>query len=482
MSDANTLLDMPDRLGPFDALMHRGEANPRTRSGIMAVDLLDRAPDWERFRRVFEQASRRVPRMRQRVVTPTLPTTSPRWIVDPDFDLDFHVRRMRVPEPAGLREVLDIAEPMIQAQLDISRPLWSVTLIDGLTGDRAAVLFHMSHAVTDGMGGVALFSEIYDTQRDPSPRPDVEQPVPQDLTSAELMMEGIGELPRKVAGGMRRAAGDAVKLLGRVVRDPMRTTGEAVDYTRSVTRMMSPAAQPSPLLLRRGLASRSVALDVRLNDLRRAAHAAGGSVNDAYLAGLCGALARYHSALGIPIKTLPLAVPVSLRSDGDAAGGNRFTGVNLAAPIGPEDPALRIRKIRRQMTQRRGEAALDVVSAIAPVLGVLPTTVLDTLVDRLTPADVQASNVPFSPTELFLAGAGIERRYGIGPLPGVAVMAVMVSLAGTCGIALRYDRLAITDEALFARCLQEGFDDVLALSGDTSARSFPASFDTGHRS
>ncbi|MGB2811058.1 MAG: wax ester/triacylglycerol synthase domain-containing protein, partial [Mycobacterium sp.] len=118
-------------LGAFDLLMHRGEANPRTRSGIMALEILDSTPDWDRLRARFDHASRKVLRLRQKVVMPTLPTGPARWVVDPDFNLDFHVRRVRVPEPGTLREVLDLAEVILQSPLDISRPLWSVTLVEG---------------------------------------------------------------------------------------------------------------------------------------------------------------------------------------------------------------------------------------------------------------------------------------------------------------------------------------------------------------
>ena len=95
---------------------------------------------------------------------PTLPTAAPRWVVDPDFNLDFHVRRVRVPEPGTLREVLDLAEVALQSPLDISRPLWTATLVEGLEGGKAAPMLHLSHAVTDGVGGVR------DVRRDLRPR------------------------------------------------------------------------------------------------------------------------------------------------------------------------------------------------------------------------------------------------------------------------------------------------------------------------
>ena len=123
-----------DQLGALDQLLHRGEANPRTRSGIVALEVLDTAPDWSRYRTNFDYASRRIPRLRQKVVMPTLPTAAPRWVVDPDFNLDFHVRRVRVPEPGHVATGIRFGRGDQQSPLDISRPLWSATLIEGLEG------------------------------------------------------------------------------------------------------------------------------------------------------------------------------------------------------------------------------------------------------------------------------------------------------------------------------------------------------------
>jgi hypothetical protein len=117
----SNLVQMPTELGALDTLLHKGEANPRTRSGIMGVEILETTPEWRRFYSGFENASRRVLRMRQKVVMPTLPTASPRWVVDPDFNLDYHVRRARVPEPGTLRELLDMAELMIQSPHSFGR-------------------------------------------------------------------------------------------------------------------------------------------------------------------------------------------------------------------------------------------------------------------------------------------------------------------------------------------------------------------------
>ncbi|MFZ0712846.1 wax ester/triacylglycerol synthase family O-acyltransferase [Mycobacterium sp.] len=468
---------MPTALGPVDYLLHRGEANPRTRSGIMALEILDTTPDWERFRVRFENASRRALRLRQKVVVPTLPTAAPRWVVDPDFNLDYHVRRMRVSEPGTLRQVFDLAELMLQSPLDIARPLWTATLIEGLSDGKAATLLHLSHAVADGVGSVEMFSHIYDLERDAAPQPTPDQPIPQDLTANDLMREGFNHLAANVVYGAGGVLWGAASMVGRAVANPGKAVSGVFNYARSGTRVVSRAAEPSPLLRRRSLTTRSEAIDIPLSDLHRAAKAGGGSINDAYLAGLSGALGRYHAALGVPISTLPMAVPVSLRAESDAAGGNRFTGVNLAAPIGTADPVARMQKIRLQMTQRRDEPAMDIIGSIAPVLSVLPRPLLESMTASVVGSDVQASNVPVYPGDTFLVGAKVLRQYGIGPLPGVAMMVVLISRGGHCTITTRYDRASIRDEALWARCLLEGFNEVLVLAGDPAPQAVAATFD-----
>ena len=196
MAESVEVAKLSDELGPVDYLMHRGEANPRTRSGIMALELLDTTPDWERFRTRFENASRRVLRLRQKVVVRRC-RRRPRvgwWI--PTSTWTSMCAGCGCPGPAPLREVFDLAEVILQSPMDISRPLWTATLVEGLADGKAATLLHVSHAVTDGVGGVEMFAEIYDVERDPPPRPTPPQPIPQDLTPNDLMRQGLNRLHR----------------------------------------------------------------------------------------------------------------------------------------------------------------------------------------------------------------------------------------------------------------------------------------------
>jgi diacylglycerol O-acyltransferase / wax synthase len=475
---------MADELSPLDYLLHRGEAYPATRSAFLNLEILDGPADWGRLREAMDRASRVVIRMRQKVVIPPLPATPPRWVVDPDFDLDYHLRRVALPAPGTLRQLLDFAELTLQSPLDTSRALWEAVYVEGLDDGRSALLTKLSHAITDGLGGIALFEQVYDTERDPEPRPMPPVPVPRDVSGSDLLRDSIRQLPETTFTTGRKLLGRAAGTAARLITQPGATVTEAVGFADSARRVLSPPpAEPSPLLRRRSLVSRTIVLELPLADLRAAAKAVvvpgghggigppGGSrasVNDAYLTALCGGLGRYHEVLGVPVDALPLALPVSLRGADDPASGNRFAGVTIAAPVGESDPVERMRHVRQQVIAGRSEPAIDVIGRLAPVLSLLPDEALHDVIDRITPPDIQASNVPGYAQETFLAGARVDRQYGLGPLPRVAMMAILISRAGTCTVAFRYDTASFTATDQLEKCLQAGFDEIVELGRRTS--------------
>src|ERR1700761_2353047 len=207
MADPPPPIAQPDELSPLDYLLHRGESHPSTRSAFLNLEILDQPADWGRLREAMDRASRVVIRMRQRVVIPPLPTTPPRWVVDPDFDLDYHLRRVALPAPGTLRQLLDLAEVTLQSPLDTSRALWEAVYVEGLEGGRAALLTKLSHAITEGLGGLALFEPAYDTERDPEPGPMPPVPVPRYVTGEDLLRDSIRNLPQTTFSAGRRFLG-----------------------------------------------------------------------------------------------------------------------------------------------------------------------------------------------------------------------------------------------------------------------------------
>ena len=472
--DAST--QMSDELGPLDVLLYRSEANPRTGSAVIGVELLESTPEWGRFCNQFDQASRRVLRLRQKVVVPILPTTPPRWVIDSEFDLSHHVQRTDLGGDGTLRDVFDLAETIGVTPIDLSRPLWRVTLVEGLKGGQSAVILHISHAITDGVGGVEMLSNIYDNEADPPSKPDTPTPAGQELSPLDVTRQGLRKMPANAITQIKEIAATGIDAIGKLVSSPAEQISGAVGIAAAAARKMRSGIERSPLLADRGDATRSDAIDIGFPNLRRAAKAAGGTLNDAYLAGVTGTLRRYHQAMGTDTRVISIGVPVSVRSDIDEAGSNHFTAVNVAAPLSEADPVQCISNISTQMASLREDLGFDVVSLVAPLLSSLPPVVFQSLTGLVDiAAAVQASNVPMYPHDTYLAGAKVLRQYGIGPLPGTALMFLMITRAGNCTVTVRYDTASVTDPELFAQCMQEAFDDVLAL-GDPPARCVPVTF------
>src|SRR5262245_60828124 len=157
------------RMTPSEAIMWAVEKDPALRSDFGNLTILDRAPDPERLRAKVERALAEIPRLTERVVSPPLRIAPPEWRADPTIDLDYHLRRVALPEPGSMRDLLDVAATLTSTPLDRSRPLWEFTLIEGLVDGRAALLQRVHHTVTDGVGGLKLSLSLVDFEREPTP-------------------------------------------------------------------------------------------------------------------------------------------------------------------------------------------------------------------------------------------------------------------------------------------------------------------------
>ena len=149
-----------------DALMWNIEKDPLLRSTIVTVLLLDRPPDWDRLVDKIERGTWLIPRLRQRIATPLLRMGPPQWSGDANFDLRYHLRRVKVCEPT-LDAVLDLARTSAMAGFDRARPLWEYTVVEGLEGGRSAMILKVHHSMTDGVGGMKLLLMLFDFVREP---------------------------------------------------------------------------------------------------------------------------------------------------------------------------------------------------------------------------------------------------------------------------------------------------------------------------
>jgi WS/DGAT/MGAT family acyltransferase len=459
-----------DWMGPADALLWNNERDPMLRSTILSVMVLDGPPDEERFRGAVERCLTRIPRLRQRVVLDPLGAAPPRWEADPNFDLGFHMRRVGAPGAGGLRDLLDFAAPVVMQAFDKDRPLWEMHRVDGLEGGRSALLLKIHHAISDGVGLVRMTSSLVERSAEPAARsPEPPPSLLDEPAPSGAFAESLRALRHRAAENLD-LGGRALAAAGRGavawLRHPLSSSAAGLRMASSTFRLLAPVSEPmSPLMRARSLGSRLDAFEVPLADLKRAAHAVGGTVNDAFVAAVAGALRLYHEHHGRPVAELRMTMPINLR-EGEKGGraGNRFVPARFAVPVGIADPAARMRAIHRRAVAWRGEPALPVSEEISLLLARLPGAVgVGLFGSMLKAVDFITSNVPGPPFPVYSSGARVERMIGFGPLSGAALNVTLFSYDGTCQLGIQSDRAAIPDPELLLSCLDKATSEVLAV-------------------
>ncbi|MGI9126022.1 MAG: wax ester/triacylglycerol synthase domain-containing protein, partial [Mycobacterium sp.] len=224
--------------------------DPVMRSTILGLLVLEGSPDWARMTERYERATRLAPVLRSIVVEGPTGLETPRVVVDPNFDLSFHMRRFRMPEGSTWNDVLDEARRQSMADFDKDRPLWRVTLLEGLPDGKSVLVQKLHHAIADGQGAVQLGLALLDftpEEMDLGPMPP--EPEPVVLDTKGFMQAVI----RNNVGWVAKTAEEAIKGLPALalsaIRHPRTLFGKVKDTAGSVARFTKVSVEPlSPIL------------------------------------------------------------------------------------------------------------------------------------------------------------------------------------------------------------------------------------------
>jgi WS/DGAT/MGAT family acyltransferase len=461
-----------ERMSDVEALMWNLESDPMLSSTFANLTFFDRPPDREVLRRRIWRASRVVPRLRRRVVDGFGPST-PTWEEDPAFDLDEHLRWVRLPDGATDADARALAVDLAATPFDRSRPLWEFTVVEGLPDGRAAMVQKMHHTITDGEGGIRMSIEFIDLERDaPQPEPvDDGPPPPPARPPWAGAVETLGGLPRRGADAARRVVDTAADL----ARDPLQVASllaslpaETASTTRSLVRQLGVVdSHRSPLWSERSLDRQLETFEVSLAEVKAAATRLGGSVNDLFVAAAAGGAGAYHRRQGIGVAELRMSMPVSTRSD-RSPGGNAFTPTRVLVPV-TADPAERFRAVHERLAVTKTERAMGLTASFAGLVNLLPQPVLLRLArQQVMTVDFATSNVRAAPFDLYIAGALMTGNYPLGPIAGTAWNLTTMSYRGTLNLGLHVDRAAVADPAQLRADIEEAFDELLALAPNAS--------------
>ncbi len=451
----------PRRLSGFDFATWRSASNdPAMRSPMIGLVLLEASPDWDRLVDRFDRASRLAPVLRQKVVEGPTDILSPRLVVDPDFDLSFHIRRFRVADPGSWDQVLDETRRQSMTDFDLARPLWRVTLLEGLAGGRAALIVKLHHAIADGQGAMMIGASTIDLDprgQELGPMPPA--PMPADLDTSGFLTHVVRDASSLVLRTARDVAESAIPMAGRTLKDPVGVVEDLVHVVRSVARFAALPARPmSPVMTGRSINYHFVTFDLPLSELKAVSKANGATLNDAFMAGVTGGLRIYHERRDEPVERLRCNMPISLRNP-ERPAQNAVTIARFEVPVDIVDPGERMRVIHDIVDGWRREPALHLVDPLAEVGSrMMPQELITSAAQK---SDFTASNVPGVPIPVWVAGARVVAMYPMAGTIGAATNVTLLSYNGSAGIGVSMDDAAIPDRALFAECLGLGFAEVV---------------------
>jgi diacylglycerol O-acyltransferase / wax synthase len=405
-----------------------------------------------------------VPRFRQKLAFPPAQTGRPFWIDDPNLNLEYHVRHSALPAPGSEEQLRRMAARVFSQQLDRSKPLWELWLVQGLTRNRFALLTKTHHAVVDGVSGVDIATVLFDLNPVPEPtEPDdswIPSPEPSGLTLIAKGAEDLLEAPVRAARRLEQAIGH-----------PERAAQQARDAIEAVGEIGWNFANPAPkgpLNVEIGSHRRYVWVRSDLDHFKRVKNALGGTVNDVVLAVVTGALRDWLHGRGIRTEGLELRaqVPVSIRGqDEHGQLGNRLAVMRAPLPVYIADPVRRLEAVTsamkglKQSKQALGAEVISRFNDFAPptLLAQAARINFSTRLFNLTVTNVPGPQVP-----LYVLGRELEDVFPVGFLPPhQALFVAIMSYNGGVNFGLLADFDTMDDVGVIADGIDRGIAELV---------------------
>ena len=409
-----------------------------------------------------------VPRYRQRVMEVPGHLANPVWVDDPDFDVDYHIRRSALPRPGTEQQLCALVSRVTSQPLDRDRPLWEIYLVEGLAGNRVAVVTKTHPALVDGLSAIDIGQVLLDPEPD-APVPPAEDWHPRRAPAApELVWQALQHYlrrPTSVVDTARGAVSDARSAavrLSAASRELLRTARSAVM-----------AAPHSPLNVPVGRQRRVAVARLDLDDLKRVRNVDGGTVNDVLLGVVTGALREWLLSRGQPVvssTSVRALVPISVQGD-DLVDGPKVSSFLVDLPVGEPNPRVRLARISYAMRgvaahgQAVGADSLIALTGFAPpTLHALGVRAARGLSRRLF--NLIVTNVPGPQVPLYAAGSRMLEVFPVVPLArGQGLSIGMTSYAGRVFFGLNADQDSVGDVQVLADLIEQELEGLLTTAG-----------------
>jgi len=418
-------------------------------------------PSHEEFRDHIESRLHLVPRFRQKLRGVPFDQGRPVWVDDPFLNLDYHVRRTALPAPGSEEQLRNLAARIFSQQLDRTKPLWELWLVEGLAGEQFAVIGKSHHALVDGVSGVDITTVLFDVDEEPDHPPVrppkwAPRPEPTDLQLLKDAWRERATSPREIVRGVRAA-----------LRGPRQVVRGLLDAGKVVE--VAASAPSTPFNVEIGPHRRLAFVRADLADFKRVKNAHGGTVNDVVLSVVAGALGNYLRARGHDTDALRMKamVPVSVRADEErGALGNRISAMMAPLPVASRDPIERLRSVTETMGDLKGSGQAVGAELLTKLTDFAPPTIASQAA-RLQPAqrffNLVVTNVPGPQFPLYLMGRRMSAIFPLVPLARRQALCVgIMSYDGQIDFGLVGDYDAMTDLDSFALDLEAAVAEAVA--------------------
>lgn len=453
-------IQFDDRMSDFDALLWAIEADPRLASTVVGVAVFEPRVETTAIQERVDRLSRVAPRLRQRVVGNPVSLATPRWEIDPDFELDNHLTAGGC-DPAGSADLdgaLAIAASMASEPFDRSRPLWHFHIVEDLAADQTILIMKAHHAIADGMGMLMIQAEMFDFEAEAAVKDMPEEPVASPLGPEARLKHAVEHELGRASGASRGVFGDVLSLLG----DIEGTIERGVDLLGSATRNLATVEPLSPLMTERSDEIRMRAMSLPLDDLKAAAKRNGTRLNATFVAGVAEGMRRYHEYYDRPTERLRMGMPISVRGEDHSGAGNFFSPLRFELPIAVGTPLQSAQVIEALVTSHSSEPVINLIGPAAAVAAKLPAPAATAAFARLLHGnDVLTSNIPGVPFPVFMEGSQMVAQFPYGPLTTAAINLTLLSYMNEAHIGVTSNTGAVPDDEILVDCLNLGFDWVI---------------------
>jgi WS/DGAT/MGAT family acyltransferase len=414
-------------------------------TNLMVVNVamwFDGPVDRERVKELCrERLVDRFPRFRQRVVESPVPWRPAAFEDDPRFDLERHFHRVALREPGDEAALLELVADLMARPLDHGKSLWDMYLVEGY-GPGCAIICRVHHCMADGVALARVLLSLTDDTTD-CPAPPIPLPVPY----GEHAHPHLDPHPRPRPNGRPRGVASEV---GRALRRSLLAGHD----TRTV--LKGELGVPQRVAVTRPM---------RLDDVLRAAHATGTTVNDVVLSAIAGAIHGYLLERGSAADAIRVAVPLNLRSLTEPIPremGNRFGLGLLTLPIGLQDPRERLCEVHRRMSEIKDSPEGPISFGVLTAAGAAPESIERAFIELWTAkASAVMSNVPGPPQPVYLAGTPVEGILAWAPKPGSLPMSVTIfSYNGAIRASFAVDAGLIPDPDRIVARVEEELDEL----------------------